>query len=632
MTDQTLSGRYRLDALLGEGGMARVFRATDLRLGRTVAVKVLHPHYAADEQFLRRFEQEARMAAGLTQAHIVSVYDVGQDGDLHYIVLEYIDGQTLKDLIRASAPLAVPRVVEIATSICRALDFAHQHNLVHRDIKSQNILIAREGIVKVTDFGIAHELSTPSFTATGVVLGSVHYFSPEQARGQPATPRSDIYSVGIVLYEMLTGQLPFQAENSMAVAMQQIYDAPPSVRAINTAVPPAVDGVVLTALAKDPTLRYPSAGALAEALAAAQRGEVLPPPPPSSATAAMAATMIAPPPQVPTGPRATTQVRAAATAYMRQPTANQAVPPATESAAARSRQNPNNGVLSSVLVGMAIGIVLLIVIVGAALATNMFGTGSSATPTPTPHIVVPVVSTATLTPTATASTTPRPTATPRPTRTPRPTAVPVVVRLPATPRPTVTPTLVPTASPLPTLTATPTATATQTPTPTATATRTPVPTASPKPTATPLPTHTATPVPTQTATLAPTATITPVPTVTTTPVPPTDTPTVGTTPVLQQTPTPSPVVQAAVAMTLSPSAGAAGSSFTAVGAGWPSGVTVTLSTDLGTGPQSLGTVVVEQSGAFRLKLALPNSVLPDVYTIIADDGQGDSVSQVFTIR
>lgn len=263
-----LSGRYRLLDVLGDGGMARVYRAEDERLHRIVAVKTLHRQYVGQPEFIRRFEQEAQLAANLTHPNIVAIYDVGRDGDTYYIVMEYVEGRSLKALITREAPLPLDRAVPIMRQLGHALDAAHAHGVIHRDIKPENVLLTPANEVKVGDFGIARALTGAAHTATGMVLGSVSYFSPEQAQGRPATAESDIYSSGIVLYEMLTGQLPFLADNPLATAMQQITQAPAPPRALVPALPPGVDAVVLKALAKKPEERFHSGAALADALSA----------------------------------------------------------------------------------------------------------------------------------------------------------------------------------------------------------------------------------------------------------------------------------------------------------------------------------------------------------------------------
>ena len=263
---QIFGGRYRVDELIGEGGMARVYRAGDLRLGRTVALKVLREGFAAEREFVDRFEQEARLAAGLTHPNIVGVYDVGVDHDLHYIVMEYVEGENLKAVIARAAPMPPAEVLPLARGLASALDYAHEHGVVHRDIKPENILLTARGEVKVGDFGIARALSSSTLTATGTVLGSVSYFSPEQASGQPAVAESDLYSMAIVIYELLTRRVPFANQNPVAVAMAQVNDPPPPLRSVITDLPPAIDSVIMKALAKNPAARYHSGAALVAAL------------------------------------------------------------------------------------------------------------------------------------------------------------------------------------------------------------------------------------------------------------------------------------------------------------------------------------------------------------------------------
>ncbi len=248
-----------MEARIGGGGMAIVYKARDLVLNRPVAVKVLRPQFCTDDDFINRFRREAQAVASLSHPNVVSVYDVGQDHDIYYMVMEYIEGSTLKDLINRQGALPVAEAVRIAVQVCDALDHAHQNHIIHRDIKPHNILIGKNGRVKVTDFGIARAVTSATITHTGSVIGSVHYFSPEQARGGITAEKSDIYSLGIVLYEMVTGQVPFSGDSPISVALKHLQDPLPEPRQINPAIPQSVENVILKALVKDPLLRYASA-------------------------------------------------------------------------------------------------------------------------------------------------------------------------------------------------------------------------------------------------------------------------------------------------------------------------------------------------------------------------------------
>ncbi|MCC6626816.1 MAG: protein kinase [Chloroflexi bacterium] len=264
---QVLNGRYELEQRIGDGGMAVVYQGRDLVLGRLVAVKALRDQYVADAGFISRFRREAQSAAALSHPNIVNIYDVGEDAGLHYIVMEYVPGRNLKDLIRAEGTLGARQAVDLGRQICAALGYAHQRGLVHRDIKPQNILVTPEGHVKVADFGIAKGLHDINLTATGIAMGTVHYASPEQVEGKEATPASDIYAAGVVLYEMLTGRLPFDGETPVSIALKHINETPLRLRAFNPQVPAGLETVVLTALSKRPEDRFPTADAFGQALA-----------------------------------------------------------------------------------------------------------------------------------------------------------------------------------------------------------------------------------------------------------------------------------------------------------------------------------------------------------------------------
>jgi len=261
-----LNNRYRLLSIIGEGGMATVYRAQDIMLGRTVAVKVLYERRANDEAFLARFYREAQAAANLDHPNIVSVYDIGQDGNRHYIVMEYVEGRSLKELILESAPFPVERALTIAIQVCTAVGAAHKAGLIHCDVKPQNILVALDGRVKVTDFGIARALTSAPVVEGGDVWGTPDYLSPEQAAGEHLGPPSDVYSIGVVMYEMLTGRLPFEAESGIAMAFKHLREEPTPINELNPRVPLGLAHIVHKVLAKEPSARYRTASQLAQIL------------------------------------------------------------------------------------------------------------------------------------------------------------------------------------------------------------------------------------------------------------------------------------------------------------------------------------------------------------------------------
>lgn len=266
MIGKCLGGRYEILSRLGGGGMAVVYRAKDHLLGRIVAIKVLREQDDQDDDFVSRFHREARAVASLSHPNVVNIYDVGQDGDIHYLVMECVHGETLKEYIQRRGPLPPEEVVAIGVQILSALVHAHESGIVHRDIKPQNILIGKYGEVKVTDFGIARAKTANTITHTGSMIGSVHYLSPEQARGGIADEKSDLYSVGVVLYEMLTGQVPFTGDSPISVALKHLQAdfVPP--RRLRPEIPQSLENVVRRALAKDPRHRYASAEAMLEDL------------------------------------------------------------------------------------------------------------------------------------------------------------------------------------------------------------------------------------------------------------------------------------------------------------------------------------------------------------------------------
>lgn len=259
MIDRTLDKRYTILEHIGGGGMADVYRAHDKLLDRSVAVKILRSQFANDEEFVTRFRREAQAAARLSHHNIVNMYDVGKDEEVHYIVMEYISGETLKERILRE-PLPIEMAVRIAADIAEALEHAHQNNLVHCDIKPHNILMTRAGRIKVTDFGIARAVSSVTMHHTATIIGSVHYFSPEQAKGAAVGAKSDIYSLGVVLYEMLTGTVPFNGETPISIALKHLQEEPRPIRELKPEVPPLLEAIVLKAMAKDVANRYNDIG------------------------------------------------------------------------------------------------------------------------------------------------------------------------------------------------------------------------------------------------------------------------------------------------------------------------------------------------------------------------------------
>jgi len=266
MESVLLNGRYRLLELVGSGGMAVVYRGEDTLLQRQVAVKVLREGFATDPAFLARFQREARAVANLDHSSIVTVYDVGQDGNRHYIVMEYIDGQDLKTLVRQKGRLDVDETLDITIQVCAGVGHAHKAGIIHCDIKPQNVLVTKNGWAKVTDFGIARALSESGITESETVWGSPLYFSPEQAAGEPPSPASDVYSIGVMMYEMLAGSPPFQAEKPAALALMHMREEPPPLAVRNPQVPPQLEWIVRKVLAKEPSARYRTAEQLAHVL------------------------------------------------------------------------------------------------------------------------------------------------------------------------------------------------------------------------------------------------------------------------------------------------------------------------------------------------------------------------------
>ena len=260
-----IDGRYRVISRLGSGGMADVYLAQDQLLGREVAVKVLHQHFAEDHEFVERFRREASSAAALSHPNIVGIFDRGEWNGTYYIAMEYVAGRSLKAIVREQGPLEPAAAIDIVVQILRAARFAHRRGVIHRDLKPHNVILDEEGRARVTDFGIARA-GASDMTMTGSIMGTAQYLSPEQAQGYAVSEASDIYSVGVILYELLTGVVPFEGETAVAIAFKQVSAAPRPPSELNPALPPSLDAVVLRALAKDPVERYANADELIAAL------------------------------------------------------------------------------------------------------------------------------------------------------------------------------------------------------------------------------------------------------------------------------------------------------------------------------------------------------------------------------
>ena len=275
MIGELIGGRYEIEELVGTGGMSSVYRARDTVLERRVALKVLHEHFSADPEYVERFRREARAIARLNHPNIVTVIDRGEFGKRQFIVFEHIPGENLKEVVEREGQLPVAQALALTHQIARGLAFAHEHGVVHRDVKPQNVLLDESGTAKVTDFGIARSLDPgEELTQTGTLLGTSDYIAPEQASGQPVDARTDQYSLGVLLYELLTGEVPYPADSFMAVAMRHLRDAVPSVRERRSDVPDRVDEIVARAMAKRPEDRFPSTKAMVAAIEAALADDV----------------------------------------------------------------------------------------------------------------------------------------------------------------------------------------------------------------------------------------------------------------------------------------------------------------------------------------------------------------------
>lgn len=272
LNGKTLGGRYELLDVVGEGGMSVVYQARDNILDRIVAVKILKDEFSKDQGFVEKFRTEALSVARISHPNIVNIFDVGVQDGTYYIVMEYVDGHTLKQLIRQSAPLPVEKAIDIAIMICDGVHHAHEKGIIHRDIKPHNVLITEQGMVKVADFGIAQAVSAGTITYGNNIVGSVHYFSPEQAKGEPINRTTDIYSIGCIMYEMVTGKVPFNADSPITIALRHINEDSPSARALNPEVPAALENLIHKAMAKQPGQRYQTAHEMRNALLKIQQG------------------------------------------------------------------------------------------------------------------------------------------------------------------------------------------------------------------------------------------------------------------------------------------------------------------------------------------------------------------------
>jgi serine/threonine-protein kinase len=417
--------------------MAVVYRAEDLTLGRIVAVKVLREQLGGEAELLERFRREARAAARLNHPNIIAVYDVGQDGPSNYIVMEYVDGEDLKELIAHEGVLPPERVIDVGCQIAAALEYAHRMGLVHRDIKCQNVLVTPDGKVKVADFGIAVALGERSITQTGMVIGSVHYMSPEQAEGRPATPASDVYSLGIVLYETSTGELPFNAESPLAVARLQLDGTPTPPRDLNPALPAPLSDTILACLEKDPARRPASAALVAAALrgqraAAAQSTAVVPGVRPGASRTGQQ-----------TGRRPNGRSGRMPAAAPGQLPGTAVLPPAQTDVLLSPSLSPRRGApppqrRRGPPIGRLLLLLLLLTVIGAAIGWVLASPPElrGLNPSPTAAPVVTVQPTTVPQPTAAPTAPPKPTAAPAAKPTLAPTAVPPT---PAPPPPTAVP-------------------------------------------------------------------------------------------------------------------------------------------------------------------------------------------------
>ncbi|MBV9578226.1 MAG: protein kinase [Chloroflexi bacterium] len=435
--DRVLGGRYRLVREIARGGMAAVWEAEDALLDRRVAVKLLHAQFADEPEFLERFRREARAAARLSHPNIVPIYDVGEDAETRtpYIVMELVDGGNLKDRIRQAAPLPDAEIRTIGAIVATALDYAHRRGLIHRDVKPQNVLLGEDGRPRLTDFGIAQALASSGLTRTGTVMGSVQYIAPEQVRGRQAVPQSDIYSLGVVLYEMATGRVPFAGDTDLAIALAHTEQTPTPPRSLNPRLAPDLEGSILQALAKSPEQRFASAADFAEALRGGGNGTARLAPTASASDVTRRITTQA----VPQPPSASTR-RVESTSTV----AGAVQPVVRRTARPAPRRGASNGMLwllvalAAVLLALGAGFYGLATLSRSGLVPGEPTSAPTSAPTPQPTappkpVVVPTSTQAPPTPS------PQPSDTPVP-----PTATPVpATPTPAPPSPTPRPTPVP---------------------------------------------------------------------------------------------------------------------------------------------------------------------------------------------
>lgn len=499
LVGQRLSERYEIQALVGQGGMGIVYRGYDVVLQRTVAIKVLPQEFTYDRRFVERFRQEAVTAAGLHHANIVTIHDVGEHNGVYFIVMQFLEGVTLDQWLASQGALSLAQCYHVIRQVADALDYAHAQGVIHRDVKPSNIMVDPNGKVTLMDFGLVRAMEGGGLTRTGMIVGTPEYMAPEQALGHPIDGRSDIYSLGVVIYRMLTGEVPFARSSSIAVAYAHVHEPPPPLREKRPEIPRAVEAVVLKALAKQPQERYQTAGQLVLDFAEALSGKM--PAGVKLAPLPRARSQTSPPEKVPSGPRPASvsprpsskpEVRGVAmgeaptrlatpvtSSSLPSSDPNAALPPS--SVTPPKRRFPLIWTFGSAVL-LLIGLGAIFALTGGGSRDGSGSTGSSlSTPSELPTSSSPLVATESGTPTlppdavALASTAglvlPSPSPTSTPTYTQEPTATPTPSH---TPTPTYTATVTPTSTPTATPTISPTSTPTRTPSPTPTSTPSPV--------------------------------------------------------------------------------------------------------------------------------------------------------------